>query len=102
MKLTTARLKKLIREEFERLNENPFRDGKAQAFEAGFRKFQDDETKEDDLIKHIAGFDEFFFKEYQPQQSQWLNSKVEDLVSIYKMPKAAQYLRKQLSTFINK
>ena len=93
MKLTTKRLKQLIREELNKtLNENIYSSGQVAKFQQGFMKYQDDEEA---LIKHISEYAGTFMGEYIKSDAKWLNSKAEDLES-FGMRKAAQYMRKHL------
>ena len=98
MKLTTARLKKLIREELEKITqeENIYRSGGANRFQQGFRQFQDDEEK---LIDHISSFGPEFMKDYAKQDTDWLNNMVSQLES-FGNKKAAAYLEKHIPQFV--
>jgi hypothetical protein len=96
MKLTTERLKRLIREELEKITEeeeNIYRSGKANKFQQGFRQFQDDEKK---LIDHISSFGEGFMQQYAKQDAKWLNNMISQLES-FGMKEAAAYLQKRMS-----
>ena len=98
MKLTTERLKRLIREELEKITEeeNIYRSGRANEFQQGFRKFQDDEKK---LIDHINSYSADFMQQYAKSDADWLNRKIEDLES-FGMKEAAAVLRKRLPQFV--
>lgn len=98
MKLTTERLKRLIREELEKITEeeNIYRSGKANKFQQGFRQFQDDEEK---LIDHISSFGDGFMQQYAKQDADWLKNMVSQLES-FGMKKAAAYLQKRMPQFV--
>jgi len=97
MKLTTARLKRLIREELEKIAEgNIYSSGEANMFQQGFRKFQNDEEK---LIGHIKSFSNDFMQQYAKEDAAWLNRMIEDLES-FGMKEAAAVLRKRIPQFV--